>query len=144
MTDATEKPSYLVKTDDIGFLVPIIWATLALIVGVLFYEVSVAIIVSVLSLIGTWINYKLASFFFSFQQHSGILNNSTYDRVLKYIWLASVFGFMISITYAVITQASQIAYGNVVFSIVFYGFALASTRKWGCYFVPRNSSQKHV
>ena len=137
MTESTVKPSYLVKTDNIGFLIPIIWATAALVVGVLFYEISGAIFVSVMSLIGTWVMYKLSSLFLSFQQHSGILSNNLYDKVLKLIWLVSVFGFLIFNVNTVITQASQSAYYNVVFSIVYFGFALASARKWGCHFVDK-------
>lgn len=131
------KPNYLVRTDHIGFIFPAFWSLAAIVLGGLFYDVSAAIFVSVMSLCIVWVTYKLFSFFLSFQQHSGILSNGLYDQVLKFIWFASVFGLFVSIAHAVIFQPNQYAYYYVVFSIVNFGFALAAARKWGCHYVAK-------
>lgn len=131
------KPNYLVKTDNIGFRFPIFWSSMALIWGVLFHEVSGAIFISTMSLFFVWLTYKLTSLFLSFQQHSGVVSNGFFDQVLKFIWFASAFGFLVSITYAVTFQSEQYEYYYVVFSIVSFGFALAAARKWACHYVAK-------
>lgn len=129
------KPNYLVKTDNIGFLFPVVWSAIALILGVLFHEASGAIFISIMSLFIVWLTYKLVSFFLSFQQHSGIVPNGIYDQIIKFVWFASAFGFLVSIANAVLFQPEQHMYYHAVFSIVSFGFALASARKWGCHYV---------
>lgn len=137
MEQLSIKPNYLVKTDNIGFRFPIFWSSMALIWGVLFHEVSGAIFISTMSLFLVWLTYKLMSLFLSFQQHSGIVSNGFYDQVLKFIWFASMFGFLASIAYALTFQPKQYMYYYVVFSIISFGFALASARKWGCHYVAK-------
>ena len=137
MEQLSIKPNYLVRTDNIGFLFPVVWSSISLILGVLFYEVSGAIFISIMSLFFVWLTYKLTSFFLSFQQHSGIVTNGFYDQVIKFLWFVSAFGFLVSIANAVLFQPEKHMYYHAVFSIVSFGFALASARKWGCHYVAK-------
>ena len=68
-----------------------------------------------------------------FQQNSGMLSNLAYDRVVKFIWFSSAFGWAVSVFYAVVKQSDFNFFFTIVFSIVYFGFALAAARKWGEY-----------
>lgn len=137
MEQPANKPSYLIRSESIGFIFPAVWSLIALIWGILFHEVSGAIFISVTSFLFVWLTYKLASFFFSFQQHSGIISNRLYDQIVKFVWFLSAFGFLVSIVSAMLFQPESHIYYRVVFSIVSFGFLLASSRKWGCYYVAK-------
>ena len=129
------RPKYIDVTERLGFRFPIFWCLVALVIGLLFKDIGGTIFVSTMSLLVTWLCFKLSCFFFSFQQQSGIISNSVFDTLLKFIWLASLFGFTLSIFSAVFFQSAEHAYFYVVFSIVYFGFTLAVSKKWGSHYV---------
>ncbi len=133
METHSKKPKYLVFTDKLGFKLPIFWCVIALIVGIFLHDISSSLFIPVMSLLLTWVCFKSTSFLLSFQKHSGIVSNSIFDNILKFIWLASIISFIFSILNAAF-QASGQTYPSTVFSIVYFGFSLAATNSWGkCY-----------
>lgn len=135
MEKVTVRPKYLDVTEKIGFKLPVGWCSIALVIGILSQDIGGAIFVSTMTLIVTLLCFKLTCFVFSFQQKSGIFNNSTFDTLLKLVWIASLFGFTYSVFSAFFFQPSEYVFFYVVFSIVYFGFSLAVSRKWGSYYV---------
>ena len=131
----SEKPSYLSVTTKIGFKLPTFWCALSLLIGVLVDEISGAIFVSLTSLAIAWVCFKFTCFFLSFQEHSGIVSNSTFDKVIKILWAISVLGWCIFILKATLYESGSSLYYEAVFSIVHYGFMLGVSQKWGAHFV---------
>ena len=92
----SEKPKYLLTTQKLGLKLPLAWCAASLIIGLVTQDKAAAIFVALTSFLATCLTYKTACFFFSFQEHSGILKNHVYDNTLKAIWFISLFGFIIN------------------------------------------------
>ena len=133
----SEKPNYLSTTTKIGFKLPVVWCAVSLLVGIALNEISGAIFVSLASLAMVWVCFKIATFFLSFQQNTGILSNNTYDNVIKLIWVVSLLGWFASLVKAFVFSGSSSPYYESVFSIVYFSFMLAATEKWGAHFVEK-------
>ena len=141
MSNEAVKPKYLHYTEVLGFKIPIAWCSLAILVGFIFHEIVEAFLVPLLTLLMVYICHKLACFFLSFQEHSGILSDQVYTLVIKLIWFSSVIGFAISLFNAAlksVTSEANVVFFNGVFSIVYFGFALAAANKWGKVYVPKH------
>ena len=134
LSNDPSKPAYLTITDKFGLKVPLIWCVSAALVGTAGFNATDALVVSAMSLIMAWVGLKITSFVLGFQKNSGILSNLAYDRVIKFIWFSSAFGWLVSVIYAVVKESEFNFFFYVVFSIVYFGFALAAARKWGCYY----------
>jgi len=128
------RPNYLAITDKLGFKIPLIWCLSAALVGIVLFQPIEAIAVSVLSLVLVWVGFKAVGFFLSFQQQSGPITNRTYDRVLKFVWFSSALGMSATVLFAMAQESKFALFFYVVSSIVFFGFALAAARRWGCYY----------
>jgi hypothetical protein len=135
MDSAALKPKYFYLTEKIGFNLPVVWCFTSLAIGLFFKDIGGAIFISAMSLALTWLSFKLCGFFLSFQQHSGIASNSVFDKILKLIWLVSVIGFTFSILNAVFFKQPEHTYFYLLFSITYFGFSLAASKKWGSYYV---------
>lgn len=127
------KPNYFIKTEKTGVLFPAIWSSFALVIGLAFFEVGAAVFVSIMSFALCLLLNKITQFVLSFQQHSGIVSNSIFENTLKFIWFSSVIGFFANIATSALTKPFQEAYFHSVFSIVYFGFAIASSKMWGVY-----------
>lgn len=128
-------PNYLAITNKIGLALPILWCGCSMLIGSFYFSVSGSIFVSLGSLLVAWVSLKLVSFFLSFQQHSGVVSNETYDLIVKLVWFISVIGaFSISIK-SIFSDEPQEAFYSVSFNIVYWGGALAAARKWGGHYV---------
>jgi len=132
-----KKPKYLLITSDIGFKLPLAWCVSALIIGILTQEIAAAIFISIASLFLVWFTCKLAVFFLSFQEHSGILKNHIYDNVLKAIWFISLFCLVIDFVKSLLFNTGSEAFLGCVFSIVYFGFMLSASKRWGMHFVEK-------
>jgi hypothetical protein len=135
------KPNYLNYTETLGFKIPLVWSSLAILVGLIFHEVEEAILVPLLTILMVYICHKTTSFFLSFQEHSGILSDKIYGVVIKFIWFSAVLGFFISLFSAAFESVNSevnFEFFNGVFSIVYFGFALAAANKWGKIYVPKH------
>ncbi|TPV51734.1 hypothetical protein FJ444_21225 [Aestuariibacter sp. GS-14] len=130
-------PKYLLVTQELGFKLPLAWCLSALTIGILIQEIAAAIFISSASLFLVWLTSKLASFFFSFQEHSGILKNHIYDNVLKAIWFVSLFGLLINFFKSLLFNVGSEAFLGCVFSIVYFGFMLSASNRWGMHFVEK-------
>ena len=126
------KPNYFIKTEKVGVSFPAIWCIVSLVIGFAFFEVGAAIFVSIMSFALCLLLSKFTQFVLSFQSHSGIVSNSTFESVLRFIWFASVIGFFINIATSALGKPPQEAYIHYVFSIVNFGFTLAASKMWGC------------
>jgi hypothetical protein len=129
------RPKYLDVTEKIGLMLPIFWCLVALVIGILSQDIAGAIFVSTMTLLMTFLCFKSGCFIFSFQQHAGVLKNSTFDTLLKSVWFAALFGFTYSIFNSVFFQPSEHSFFYMVFSIAYFGFSLAVSKKWGSYYV---------
>lgn len=141
MNNEAVKPKYLHCTEVLGFKIPLVWCSLAILVGLLFHEVVEAILVPLLTLLMVYLCHKITCFFLSFQEHSGILSDEVYGVVIKFIWFSSVLGFSISLFNAAfksVTSEVNFEFFNGVFSIVYFGFALAAANKWGKTYVSKH------
>ena len=135
MDKVSARPKYLDVTEKIGFKLPVCWCFVALAIGILFHDIVGAIFVSTMTLLITFLCFKSGCFIFSFQQHAGILKNSTFDTLLKIVWFATLFGFAYSVFNAILFQPSEYSFFYIVFSIAYFGFSLAVSKKWGSYYV---------
>lgn len=124
------KPDYFLKTEKARILFPALWCLLSLVVGVLFFDIGGAIFVSAMSYGLCLLLNKITQFVLSFQSHSGVVSNSFYENILKFIWFSSFIGILVTIVGSFIGKPLQEAYFNSVFCIVYFGFALAAATKW--------------
>ena len=141
MNNEAVKPKYLNYTEILGFKIPLVWCSLAMLIGLIFHEVVEAILVPPLTLLMVYICHKITSFFLSFQEHSGILSEKVYGVIIKFIWFSAVLGFFISLfsaAYESVNNEVNFEFLNGVFSIVYFGFALAAANKWGKTYVPKH------
>jgi hypothetical protein len=102
------RPKYLDVTEKIGLMLPIFWCLVALVIGILSQDIAGAIFVSTMTLLMTFLCFKSGCFIFSFQQHAGVLKNSTFDTLLKSVWFAALFGFTYSIFNSVFSNRLSI------------------------------------
>ena len=135
MNNAVLKPKYLDLTEKLGLKLPVCWCLIALVIGLLSQEIGGTLFVSSMTLLVTWLSFKLSCLVFSFQENSGILSNSSFDVLLKFVWFASLFGFIYSIFSAIFFQPPKYTFFYLVFSIAYFGFSLAASKKWGSYYV---------
>ena len=124
------KPIYILQTEKLGLYLPLIWCATSLLVGLGFFDVGGAIFVSIMSFLMCLILNKLSQFVLSFQSHSGIVSNETFQIVVKFIWFGSLVGFLMNFINAILSKPFQEAYFQCAFSIVYFGFALAASKKW--------------
>lgn len=132
-----KKPKYLLVTQELGFKLPLAWCASALIIGILTQEIAAAIFISIATLFLVWFTCKLSAFFFSFQEHSGILKNHIYDNVLKAVWFISLFCLVINFVKSLLFNTGSEAFLSCVFSVVYFGFMLSASRRWGMHFVEK-------
>lgn len=135
----SEKPKYLLATQKLGLKFPLVWCVVTLILGFLTQDITTAIFISLASFLVTWLTCKIASFFFSFHEHSGILKNHVYDNVMKAIWFISLFCLVINFSKSILFQSGSEAFLSSVFSIVYFGFMLSASNRWGMHFVEKRS-----
>jgi hypothetical protein len=133
----SEKPNYLIVTEKLGFKFPLAWCIAALVIGAATQEVSSALFISIGSLFMVWLTCKLASLFFSFQQHSGILKNNVYDNAIKAVWFISLICLLINVFKSIFFQQGSASFLGGVFSIVYFSFMLAAANKWGMHYVEK-------
>ncbi|MFT7356159.1 MAG: hypothetical protein ACI92T_003211 [Pseudoalteromonas distincta] len=141
MSNEAVKPKYLNCTEALGFKIPLVWCSLAILVGLIFHQVVEAILVPLLTLLMVYLCHKITCFFLSFQEHSGILSDKVYALVIKFIWFSAVLGFSISLLGAAFESVNSevnFEFFNGVFSIVYFGFVLAAANLWGKTYVPKH------
>lgn len=124
------KPAYMEITDKVGFYLPLTWCLISLVIGIAFFDIAGTIFVSIASLFMFWIVNKIFQFILSLQESSGILSNDSYLIALKFIWFGALIGFITSIINSLLTHPAKTAFAHIVFSIFYFGFALAASRKW--------------
>ncbi|MCU4677712.1 hypothetical protein N7931_19060 [Catenovulum sp. 2E275] len=134
----SEKPKYLLITQKLGLKLPLAWCVTALIIGLVTQDKVAAIFITLASFLASWLTHKIASFFFSFQEHSGILKNHVYDNVMKAIWFISLFCLLVGFSRSILFQSGSEAFLGCVFSIVYFGFMLSASNRWGMHFVEKS------
>ena len=132
-----KKPRYLLVTQELGFKLPLAWCISALIIGILTQDIAAAIFISIASFFLVWFTCKLATFFFSFQEHSGILKNHIYDNVMNAIWFISLFSFVMNFMKSLLFNTGSEVFLGSVFSVVYFGLMLSASRRWGMHFVEK-------
>jgi len=133
----SEKPNYLVFTEKNAIKLPIAWCLSAFFIGLATQELFATIFTCLATLFVVWLCYKVSSFFLSFQQHSGILKNATYDNVIKAIWFIALFSIAISFAQSLLFKDGADVYFNACFSISYFSFMLAAAKKWGMHYVEK-------
>ena len=132
-----KKPKYLLITQKLGLKLQLIWCGSAFLIGVFTQEIAAAIFISFSSFFLTWLICKLSGFFFSFQEHSGILKNHIYDNVLKAIWFIALFCLVVNFFKSLLLKTGSGAFLGCVFSIVYFAFMLSASNRWGMHFVEK-------
>lgn len=97
--------------------------------GLVLFDPIATVFVSTMSFVLYLLIDKITQFVLSFQQYSGVVSNDTF-KLLKFIWFTSVIGFFINIATSVLSEPPQEAYFHISFSIVYFGFAVAASKKW--------------
>ena len=132
-----KKPKYLLITQKLGLKLPLVWCASAFLIGVLTQEIAAAIFISFSSFFLTWLTCKLPGFVFSFQEHSGILKNHIYDNVIKAIWFITLFCLVVNFFESLLAKTGSEAFLGCVFPIVYFGFMLSASNRWGMHFVEK-------